>query len=284
MTHHALIHELYKRFDVTIHPVSGGDINAVYRLSRPNEKTEIIKINDANAYPQMLEKEANGLNELHKNKALHIPNVLAQEELEGLQYLILEYIPQGEINQLFWENFGQGLAKQHSITQPTFGFDADNYIGSLNQSNTPHQNWADFLINERLIPQVKLAVDKGVITGSESKQFERIYSEANSLWPNEKPALLHGDLWSGNYIKGTQNQPYLIDPAVYYGHREMDLGMMLLFGGFDAHLFTIYDETFALEHGWKGRIQYNQLYPLLVHLNLFGRTYFSQIQAIVKEF
>jgi fructosamine-3-kinase len=284
MTHQALISELYNRFDVKIQPVSGGDINAVYSVSRPNEKTEIIKINDANAYPQMLAKEANGLNELRKNKALHIPKVLAQDELEGLQYLILEYIPQGPVDQQFWENFGQGLAKQHSITRPTFGFDADNYIASLTQSNSPLQNWAEFLINERLIPQVKLAVDEGIITGSESKQFERFYSEANSLWPNEKPALLHGDLWSGNYIKGTQNKPYLIDPAVYYGHREMDMGMMLLFGGFDPLLFSIYDETFALEQGWKGRIQYNQLYPLLVHLNLFGRTYFSQIHAIVKQF
>ncbi|MFT5822289.1 MAG: protein-ribulosamine 3-kinase [Crocinitomix sp.] len=284
MTHQALIKALYNLFDVIIHPVSGGDINAVYSVNYDSGKKDIIKINNASAYPKMFAKEAYGLNELRKNEALRVPKVLAQDELEGYQYLILENIPTGIIDTKFWHQFGQGLAKQHAISNATFGFKEDNYIGTLHQSNKQDDSWDDFLINERLIPLIKLAVDGSVINSSEGNEIERIYSAINNLWPKEKPALLHGDLWSGNYIKGQQNKPFLIDPAVYYGHREMDLGMMHLFGGFDSHLFDIYKETYALEKGWEERIKYNQLYPLLVHLNLFGRTYFKQIQAIVKQF
>lgn len=284
MTHQELIQQLYSSSQIQIHPVSGGDINAVFRVTDENKGKTIVKINDAKTYPQMLAKEERGLNELRKNDALNLPAIQDQGELEGFQYLILEYIEQGQVDASFWPSFGCGLAKLHDITETNFGFNEDNYIGSLQQSNLQCESWTEFLINQRLIPQVKLAVDNDIINREESKQIERIYLEVDDLWPTEKPALLHGDLWSGNYLQGVQNRPYLIDPAVYYGHREMDLGMMHLFGGFDTTLFEFYNETYPLETGWKNRIKYNQLYPLLVHLNLFGKTYFNQIRAIVNPF
>ncbi len=284
MTHQELIQQLYHFSKIQIQPISGGDINAVYSVTNENKEKAVIKINDAETYPQMLAKEEQGLNELRKNETLNIPTIQKNGELEGFQYLILEYIEQGQVDASFWQSFGYGLAKLHDISETNFGFVEDNYIGSLHQSNLQCESWTEFLINQRLIPQVKLAVDHGIINQAESKQIERIYAEVDNLWPAEKPALLHGDLWSGNYIQGAQNKPYLIDPAVYYGHREMDLGMMHLFGGFEVTLFEFYNETYPLETGWKSRIKYNQLYPLLVHLNLFGKTYFNQIRAIVNPF
>lgn len=284
MTHSALIKELYQLSDVKFHPVSGGDINAVYSVFNARNEQSIIKINAFSAFPQMLEKEANGLNELRKNKHLQIPNVHSHGKVEGLQYLILSHIEEDIVDSTFWEKFGEGLAAQHQISSPTFGLKEDNYIGSLPQSNQLQRSWHEFIVNERFIPQIKLALDQKKINTAEAKKIERIYSEVDNIWPREEPALLHGDLWSGNYIKGTSNQPFLIDPAVYYGHREMDLGMMHLFGGFENLLYETYNNFYPLEIGWKDRIKFNQLYPLLVHLNLFGRAYLNQINGIVNRF
>jgi fructosamine-3-kinase len=111
-----------------------------------------------------------------------------------------------------------------------------------------------------------------------------LYSKLDSLIPHEVPALIHGDLWSGNYLVGEDGLPVLIDPAVYYGHREMDLGMMKLFGGFDQEVFDHYHANFPLENGWRDRIPLNQLYPLLVHVNLFGLGYVSQVSSALKRF
>jgi fructosamine-3-kinase len=284
MTHQTLINQLFSSADVKSHPISGGDINAVYRIINERNQESVIKINSSRSFPKMLEKEAQGLDELRKNATLHIPKVHGFGEIEELQYLILEQIEEGEIDANFWEKFGEGLATQHQITAPTFGFISDNYIGSLTQSNKSQSTWSDFTVIERFMPQVKLARDTGKINLTEAKKIERIYPEINNIWPKEKPALLHGDLWAGNYLKGKANKPFLIDPAVYYGHREMDLGMMHLFGGFDVHLFDIYHNHYPLEQGWQDRIKYNQLYPLLVHLNLFGRSYLNQVIEIVKQF
>jgi len=181
------------------------------------------------------------------------------------------------------------LAAQHLATNNHFGLDYDNYIGTLIQSNKNHTTWDNFLISERFIPQIKLAVDAEIISTNEAKNIEQIFKHITDLWPNESPALLHGDLWAGNFIAGKTNNssiavPYVIDPAAYYGHREMDIGMMFLFGGFDKALFTAYNEIYTLEKGWENRIKYNQLYPLLVHLNLFGKTYFEEIRQIVNPF
>lgn len=139
-------------------------------------------------------------------------------------------------------------------------------------------------MNERIIPLIKLSVDGGIIGSTERKQVESFFRFVDELWPKETPALIHGDLWSGNYMVSKTGRPVLIDPAVYYGHREMDLGMMKLFGGFDHRIFEVYHQAFPLEKGWEKRVPYNQLYPLLVHLCLFGRGYWSSIQNIVRDF
>ena len=137
---------------------------------------------------------------------------------------------------------------------------------------------------ERLQPMVEMAVNNGDVNFVEAKIFDKFYLRLNELLPIEKPAFIHGDLWGGNYLCSSEGSPVLIDPAIYYGHREMDIGMMHLFGGFEARLFDYYNEEFPLEKGWRNRIELNQLYPLMVHVNLFGRSYWSRVHNILRQF
>jgi fructosamine-3-kinase len=165
-----------------------------------------------------------------------------------------------------------------------FGLDSDNYIASLHQKNHQTDNWADFFIEQRLEPMLGMAYFDKLIPLDFLKKFQTIYTKMNSLFPKEKPALLHGDLWSGNVICDQNGKPCLIDPAIYYGHREMDLAFSRLFGGFDSRFYEAYESILPLEPDFESRIGIYNLYPLLVHLNLFGTAYLPGIEKIIKRF
>jgi len=263
--------------------LAGGDINEVYLVETAGEST-VIKVNDRETYPGMFEAEAKGLDLLRESESFDTPDVRSTFTLDKYQILELEYLQSGHPANRFAEIFAQKLVKLHQFSADFFGNDHDNYIGSLPQSNRKHTSWAEFFVTERLFPQLKLAVDQGLIDQSKRKQVEAFARFVPELWPKEPPALLHGDLWSGNYMTLADGSPALIDPAVYFGHREIDLGMMELFGGFDPAILDAYQELFPLENGWKVRVSYNQIYPLMVHLNLFGRSYWGQIESILREF
>ncbi|OIQ37789.1 MAG: hypothetical protein BM555_00195 [Crocinitomix sp. MedPE-SWsnd] len=263
-----------------IEKLTGGDINDVFKVVDA-EKQFVVKVNSKADFPLMFEKEKTGLELL--NHTFKTPEVYRVGEYQNHQFLELEYLAESPKNDSFWLEFAKKLAKTHQKTEKTFGFHQDNFIGSLVQINDQKETWADFLIECRLNPMIEMAVNAGEVNYVEAKIIEKFYSRINELYPEEQPALLHGDLWGGNYLS-TNEGPVLIDPAVYYGHREMDLGMMDLFGGFDAELFEIYNDIRPLEKNWESRIQYNQLYPLLVHLNLFGRSYWEQVLNILQKF
>jgi len=162
--------------------------------------------------------------------------------------------------------------------------DHNNYIGSLHQSNQKHDKWVSFFIEERLNPQLKLAYDSGKINSSILEKFEVMFLVLEEIFPVEKPSLLHGDLWSGNLMTDNFGNPCLIDPAVYFGFREMDLAMTTLFGGFDSEFYESYQRINHLETGWQERFDICNLYPLLVHVNLFGEGYLSSVKNILKRF
>ncbi|MCB9223776.1 MAG: fructosamine kinase family protein [Crocinitomicaceae bacterium] len=273
-----LIDHLFKNADHS--RLAGGDINDVF-LVNSNNSDLVVKINSKSDYPNMFEVEAKGL-ELLK-QAIKTPDVQYFGEEGSLQYLILEHIVQGPKTKNFWLSFGQDLAALHKRTDSQFGLDHHNYIGSLHQSNTQHENWIDFLVTERLEVMIKLAVDQGEIGWEEAKLMNRFYVKLDAFYPHEAPSLIHGDLWGGNYLCSNE-QAVLIDPAVYFGHREMDIGMMHLFGGFDPLLFNAYNEVYPLEKGWEERIPFHQIYPLMVHVNLFGGTYWRQVYNILRQF
>ena len=258
--------------------LTGGDINEVY-LIRTQKGRFVLKLNNARQFPEMFEAEAKGLEQLRSSQSFRIPEVIKVGTNNKFSYLLMEYLPEGRTSNAFWKDFAQRLAKLHSLSHEYFGLDHDNYIGSLRQFNTKTKDVFTFYIEQRLEPQFKWAHDSGY-----SYSLENFYRNLKSEIPNEPPALIHGDLWNGNFMVDESNSPVLIDPAVAFAPREMDLAMMQLFGGFPQVVYEIYDNQLALEKGWQERSGIWQLYYLLVHLNLFGSGYYSQVKSIVDQY
>lgn len=259
--------------------LGGGDINEAYRINF-SEASVFLKTKqkvDLDFY----QAEANGLSALREAEhALRLPKVLAIDCFQTQAFLVLEYLEEGNPSASFDSSLGQGLAQLHKNTSRKFGWEQDNYIGALVQVNSPSTDWVEFYAQNRLEALFAKAYDKGLLTKGDRAALFALIKELDSLIPKEAPALIHGDLWSGNYLCDSDSNPVLIDPAVYYGHREMDLAMMHLFGGFSPDIFRSYEEFKPLEPGFEDRLSIHQLYPLLVHLNLFGSSYLASCRAI----
>jgi len=260
---------------------SGGNINDVLECQTNNFHVA-LKINEAKKFPKMFDKEAEGL-KLLSSTPFRIPKILKQGTFQKWSYLILEFIND---NGASYSNkkLGENLAKMHSITSNHFGLESDNYIGSIPQQNSLKKSWLSFYIEMRLQPLVKICFNHNRLNKGDIRLFEKLYLELDKIIPKEAPALLHGDLWQGNIISDEYSEPTLIDPAVYYGHREMDLSMLLLFGSISEQTIETYNDIFPLEKNWKERTDIHQLYPLLVHLTLFGESYLKPIQGIVGKY
>ncbi len=266
---------------ITSHePVHGGDINHCYCLYGRDAKY-FLKVNDAKRYPAMFEKEAAGLDELRNNSTLTIPGVIKSGIAEQQQYLLLEWIEPGKPKKDSWENFGAALAAMHQQPQAYFGWPVNNYIGSLPQNNSKHDSWDSFYGQCRTMPLVEMLFSAGAFTKQDLAGAEFFCKKIDRLFPQEPPALLHGDLWSGNFMITSAGDAAMYDPAVYYGHREMDIGMTKLFGGFDQRFYDAYNEVYPLEKDWQQRLRLTQLYPLLVHAVLFGGHYISSARDII---
>lgn len=266
-----------------VQAVAGGDINASFRMDFSDGDPAFVKLNK-NQPTNFFAVEADGLEELQNSQSLDTPAVLNQGEWESYQYLILDFIDSGRPSSDYSQVLGKGLAKLHQNSQKQFGWAQDNYIGSLVQSNAWSSSWTDFYAEYRILKQTKMAFDAGLLQGKDQRAIEGLLYALNELLPQETPALLHGDLWSGNVMVNEHGMPTWIDPSVYYGHREMDLAMMKLFGGFSEEVFSTYHSQFPLEPAWQERIVYHQLYPLMVHLNLFGSSYLSACRRIWQKF
>lgn len=212
--------------------VHGGDINNAYQLTCSEDRF-FLKINHALEFPQMFEKEARGLDALRKAGTLFVPYVIGKGVLNEQQYLLLEWIERGKPEKNFWENFGRSLALTHKNFQPYFGWGEDNYIGSLVQKNDQLGTWSAFYGRCRIMPLAKILLEQRRISNSDLASAETLCESLNKIFPSEPPALLHGDLWSGNFMIAQNGGAAVYDAAVYVGHREMDLGMTALFGGFD---------------------------------------------------
>ncbi|HTV23563.1 MAG TPA: fructosamine kinase family protein, partial [Polyangiaceae bacterium] len=241
----------------------------------------------ARAPSGFFEAEARGLRWLAAPGAIELPAVLAVGDGEGgaSPFLLLEWIEPGARVKDFDERLGQGLAALHRAGAPAFGLDHDNFIALLPQANRSAPTWAAFYGTRRLEPLFELARQRGCWDGALDRSCERLSSRLERLvGPEEPPARLHGDLWGGNSHVGARGQPVLIDPAVYAGHREIDLAMMRLFGGFGPRVFDAYAESFPLAPGHRERVELYQLYPLLVHLCSFGTGYLGQVKRCIERY
>ena len=263
--------------------VSGGDINEAIRIDT-NKGAYFVKYNTASQAYAMLEAESKALKQIATTNIIATPAVACLGQYQEQAYLVLEYIESGQIAQDTWRTFGRQLAQLHQVSSPYFGDESHNFIGSLPQDNTQEKDWTGFFENRRIRPQLELAVKQGYFSPTEEQKFNRFFDNVQGVFPLEPASLLHGDLWGGNYLIDQNGVPYLIDPATYFGHREMDLGMTCLFGGFAPDFYAAYHETYPLMHGFTERRDLSQLYYLLVHLNLFGRSYLSRVRSIIRHY
>jgi fructosamine-3-kinase len=268
--------------------VTGGDINDAYRLTFVDGGHAFLKRHEQ-APEAMFSAEAEGLAALARAGALSVPRVLAVHDGAPLAFLLLEWLEEQPRSLRYDEGLGRGLAALHrsatTAGERHFGFHRDNYIGRLPQSNRRHSTFASFYREERLSPLVDAALRARRFDAGVAADFERLYARLDALLgPEASPSLVHGDLWSGNVMVGPDGMPWLIDPAVYLGHRELDLAMMRLFGGFSEAVFASYHEAYPLEPGVRSREGLFQLYPLLVHAVLFGGSYVHQLRRTLSSY
>jgi fructosamine-3-kinase len=274
--------------------VFGGDINKTFQL-QTNAGSFFLKMNDG-SLRDMFEKEFLGLQLLYQTKTIKIPQPVLYGNLSepvipakaGISsnndkiFLVTEFIQKGNPSKNFWQTFAQQLAALHKHSNERFGLDTDNYIGSLHQQNNFCNTWSEFYATQRILSLAQLAFNQNKFDKQDVSQIEKLCTRFNELFPAEKPSLIHGDLWSGNFISDENGTPVIYDPAVYYGSREMDIAMSLLFGGFDKRFYDYYNEVFPLQPNWKERVQLYQLYPVLVHLILFGGHYYNSAINIIR--
>ncbi|UMB53097.1 fructosamine kinase family protein [Lutibacter sp. A64] len=262
--------------------VGGGSINNAYKLTS-KAQSFFVKTNTISIFKNGFKEEVHGLNFL-KTNGVSIPQIIVEGTFNTEIYLVLSWVENYYETNKFWQNFAVQLADLHKNKSVQFGLNHNNFMGQLFQKNTFFNDFPSFFIENRLKPQVKIAFDNGLLQTKEVQLFESLYKQLGTIIPAEKPSAIHGDLWSGNFIAAINNKAVFIDPAVCYGHREVDLAMSLLFGGFSNEFYTTYNEVVPLEKGFNTRKDIYNLYPLLIHLNLFGTSYLKSIKTIVSQF
>ena len=261
--------------------LGNGCINQVFKAIDTKGKSWLIKENS----PHLLEMfiaEAEGLKEIHKSQSVRCPKVICYGKTAQNAYLVLEYIALS--NQEGNANTGKQLAKMHQYQGEVFGWHRDNTIGVTPQSNRQSTSWVEFWKQQRLLPQLRLALNKGY-PQSDYDNGIRLCNKLEVFFSHYQPtaSLLHGDLWGGNQAHDLDGNPVLFDPALYYGDREADIAMTELFGGFSADFYSSYNEHYPLDAGYNTRKTLYNLYHALNHYNLFGGGYASQSASMTKR-
>lgn len=269
-----------------VEPVTGGCIHQAARLSTNLREDFFLKWTQG-PESDVFAAEADGLNALRDATDLTVPEVIDHSANgESPAWLLLEYVPHGSPALDYAERLGGALATLHEARGGPYGWHRSNYIGSLPQSNTTMDDWSAFWWAERLEPQLVLARDNRRLPrlGQAWARLESKLTELLAGATSDRSSLLHGDLWSGNVYPGPDGRPVLVDPAVYRGHREVDLAMTNLFGGFPRAFYTAYEDRQPLTEGYEdGRRHVYQLYPLLVHVNLFGDAYVNGTEGALRR-
>ncbi len=263
--------------------VAGGDINQASALTLDDGRVLFMKSNSVNMLLNF-EAEARGLEAIRGTEAISVPEVIGLGTDGEMSFLLMEFLSGGRRIREFWEVFAQELAAMHRADiGGQYGFLQNNWIGDRVQENSMCDSWIAFFRDHRLKPQFKAA--RRYFGSSDQKKIESLLSHLDRyLVEPERPSLVHGDLWAGNMITGNDGKGWLIDPAVYYGHPEVDIAMTELFGGFSFQFYEAYRETGMLDAGYQDRRDLYNLYQLLNHLNIFGSGYLSSVKNILLRY
>jgi fructosamine-3-kinase len=264
--------------------IAGGDSHDALRVSvggrRERRMEAFVKLGRPGDDATFV-AEADGLAWLREADAIRIPEVLALGDAAH-PFLALEWIEPGRGNSRYEEAFGHALARLHRHGAPGFGHTRDNVCGRAPQRNAPRPDWPTFYGEQRLLALAARTREGGALDRDTARALEDVVRRLPELCgPPEPPSRLHGDLWAGNAMCDRDGAPVLVDPAVYGGHREIDLAMMRLFGGFSPRTFAAYHESFPLAPGASDRVALYQLYPLLVHVAMFGRGWVAALRRAI---
>ena len=270
-------------------PVFGGDINEAFRLTLDDGTSLFMKSNAPSLLPAFEAEEA-GLHAIAGTGTIGTVRVLGTgTDPDGFSFLLQEFVTPEKKNRDYWERLGAELYAMHSAPVPAgkegdgFGFGADNFIGSRRQKNTWTDQWIPFFRDCRLRPQLKAA--ERWMDQRDRKLADSLLEHLDQYLIEPKtPSLIHGDLWAGNVMTGSDGRAWIIDPATYYGHPEADLAMTELFGGFSPAFYDSYFACAKMEAGYQDRKDIYNLYHLLNHLNLFGVSYLSSVERILRRY
>lgn len=276
-----------RRSIVAARPVGGGCISTTCLLTLDDHRRVFLKT-DRGERLEMFECEAEGLRALRAVAAIGVaePIAVGHDAATDQAIFLAQAIDVCRPGEGFFSAFGRQLAELHRRTVSDHcGWHRDNFLGAARQPNPRSNGWVDFVAEHRLGYQIRWAKDQGCGNGRLYQSVERVIGNLDRLLDGaeEPPVLLHGDLWSGNYLADADGRPMLIDPAVYYGHREAEFGMLKLFGGCPAEFYDAYQQCHPLVDGWQKRCEVYILYHLLNHLNLFGGRYLAQCQSVADQ-
>ncbi len=263
--------------------VSGGDISEAVKIEM-KDGLFFCKYQKGQSGYAMLKAEKEGLEAISATGCVRTPEVLSLGQLDNGGYLVLEYIESRPPSEKDMAIFGEQLAQLHSTNDTDFGWDSDNFIGSLPQPNARRKDWAAFYALQRLIPQFRMARNKGLLETKDIPGETSLEARLRDLCSPSPPSLIHGDLWGGNYMISLNGEACLIDPSASYSHPGMDLAMSRLFGGFSLSFYRAYESESQNEMPDREEIELYQLYYLLVHLNLFGATYAASVRNILRRY
>ena len=264
---------------ISTYRVHGGDINETF-LVKTSGQDFFVKYN---INSKILQAEWNGLRLIENNIPSLVPPFYGVKSFSEGACLLMDYIPPFKASKESYISLGNSVAELHKFSAKYFGLETDNYIGSLDQKNSQKTEFISFYLECRIMPQIEMAYNASLLEKPILSHVNSFSNALKSVVPYEHPSLIHGDLWAGNHIIG-ENKAYIIDPSVSYNHREMDLAMSLLFGGYPDSFYNGYEEIYPLEKSWRNRMDVYQLYYLLVHLNLFGLGYKESVVRVLKKY
>jgi fructosamine-3-kinase len=275
--------------DINVSVVGGGCISNAFHLTfrdSRGQRQELFVKQNRRAFADNFHCELFGLQQLATTDTLKVPCPIGVYELGDAAWLVTQWIESGTRPPDFFERFGADLAKLHYATRGSqIGIGQDNYLGSARQPNQPTDTWLEFVAVNRLGVQIRWATNQGLLDSRLRAEVQRVIDRLDDLLSgrHESTSLIHGDLWSGNYMCDQLGRVVVIDPAIFYGCREAEWGMIELFGGCPASFTAAYHQEYPLRDGWQRRVKVYVLYHLLNHLNLFGRAYADQCQSITAS-